>query len=171
MGMGGPSLMAAPGAGMYMQQGQPLHPDAGVYGAPAPPRVDHFGGGGPTVVGTPMDGAGSAPRSGPGSPGEQVQVFRNADPILRRLCDSTFVPTRDWPVDTAHDQHYVSAVVQQLQQFHGYTSISKLRSSLKSRLMSSDNIKSVPLKAMLAAYPKFFVVKGNQVSLSVGPKY
>ena len=30
--------------------------------------------------------------------------------------------------------------------------------------MSSDNIKSVPLKALLAAYPQYFVVRGNQVS-------
>lgn len=87
------------------------------------------------------------------------------DPILRRLCDSTFVPTRDWPTDSK-DQFYCSAIIQQLQHFHGYTSISKLRSALKGRLMSNDNIKSVPLKALLAAYPQYFVVRGNQVSLN-----
>ena len=93
------------------------------------------------------------------------QGTAEVDPILRRLCDSTFVPTRDWPTDSK-DQYYCSAIIQQLQHFHGYTSISKLRSALKGRLMSSDNIKSVPLKALLAAYPQYFVVRGNQVSLN-----
>jgi hypothetical protein len=87
------------------------------------------------------------------------------DPILLRLCDSTFVPTREWPADPK-DQLYCSTIVQQLQHFHGFTSISKLRSALKVRLMSSENIKSVPLKALLYAYPQYFSVRGNQVSLA-----
>ena len=116
--------MAAAGTGMYMQQNQPLPPDAGIFGALPSSQIEHFEN--PTIMGT-------------ASSAEQA-----VDPILRRLCDSTFVPTRDWPMDAVNDIFYVNAVVEQLQQFNGYTSISKLRSTLKTRLMSNENIKSVP---------------------------
>ena len=151
LGMGGMQggQVAAAGTGMYMQQNQPLPPDAGIFGALPSSQIEHFVGN-PTIMGT-------------ASSAEQA-----VDPILRRLCDSTFVPTRDWPMDAVNDIFYVNAVVEQLQQFNGYTSISKLRSALKTRLMSNENIKSVPLKALLVAYPTYFIVKGNQVSLCMG---
>ena len=85
--------------------------------------------------------------------------------VLKRLCDGTFVPTRAWPIDVAQDSIYCQAVVQQLHQFNGSTSISKLRGALRNRLMSLENIKSVSLKAMLAAYPNLFSVQSNTVSL------
>jgi len=86
--------------------------------------------------------------------------------VLRRLCDDTYVPTQPWPVNWDVDAFFCSAVVAQLQQFGGTTTISKLRGFLRSRVNATDNIKSVPLKAMLSGYPAFFVVRGNQVGLT-----
>lgn len=45
------------------------------------------------------------------------------------------------------------------------TTISKLRGFLRNRVAATDNIKSVPLKALLSAYPSLFALSGNQVSL------
>jgi hypothetical protein len=59
-------------------------------------------------------------------------------------------------------------IFSQLQQFGGCTTVSKLRGFLRNRIAASDNIKSVPLKAMLAAYPHFFIVQNNYVSLQPG---
>lgn len=67
------------------------------------------------------------------------------------------------------DVFYCSAVVAQLQQFGGSTTISKLRGFLRSRVNATDNIKSVPLKAMLSGYPNFFTVRSNQVILAPDP--
>ena len=52
-----------------------------------------------------------------------------------------------------------------MQQFGGSTTVSKLRGFLRNRIAATDNIKSVPLKAMLAAYPHFFSVQNNYVTL------
>ena len=87
------------------------------------------------------------------------------DPVVRRLCDDTYVPTQTWPADPPRDAPYCQAVTSQLIQFGGSTSISKLRGFLRNRINAPDNIKSVPLKAMLAAYPHLFVVRNNQVAL------
>jgi hypothetical protein len=94
--------------------------------------------------------------------------FSNAVPcsVLVRLCDDTYVPTQPWPIDFIQDLPYCNACVAQLQQFGGGTSVSKLRGLLRNRLAASSNIKSVPLKAMIAAYPNLFVLRGNHVSLS-----
>jgi len=86
-------------------------------------------------------------------------------PILRRLCDDTYVPTQPWPINIQNDEPYCQAVIQQLMQFGGYTTISKLRGFLRNRVSANDNIKSVPLKAMLSAYPQYFVLESNLVSL------
>lgn len=86
-------------------------------------------------------------------------------PILRRLCDDTYVPTQPWPINIQNDEPYCQAVIQQLMQFGGYTTISKLRGFLRNRVLANDNIKSVPLKAMLSAYPQYFVLESNLVSL------
>lgn len=86
-------------------------------------------------------------------------------PVLQRLCDDTYVPTQPWPVDPARDQLYCSAVIAQLQQFGGCTTISKLRGFLRNRVSAVDNIKSVPLKAMLVAYPQHFILENNYVYL------
>jgi hypothetical protein len=83
--------------------------------------------------------------------------------ILVRLCDATFVPTKNWSCDIA-DRPICNAIVSELRQFKGPVSISKLRSALKIRFQSRDNIKSVPLKAFLCAYPDLFLVRGNTVS-------
>jgi hypothetical protein len=86
-------------------------------------------------------------------------------PILRRLCDDTYVPTQIWPVDIVLDAPYCNAVIAQLQQFGGVTTISKLRGFLRNHIAATDNIKSVPLKSLLGAYPHLFSVKNNQVIL------
>jgi hypothetical protein len=124
-------------------------------------------------------GAGAFPRPGSGlsgsshynnsrqSPaGSPAPLHSNMDPVLRRLCDDTYVPTQAWPVDVAADAPYTTAVILQLRQFGGTITISKLRGFLRNRLNAVDNIKSVPLKAMLAAYPHLFYVNGSQVSLT-----
>lgn len=85
--------------------------------------------------------------------------------VLQRLCDDTYVPTQPWPVDTEVDLPFCRAVVDQIAQFGGSTTVSKLRGFLKHRVGTIDNIKSVPLKAMLTAYPSMFKVEGNFVSL------
>jgi hypothetical protein len=93
------------------------------------------------------------------------------DFVLRRLCDDTYVPTQPWPVRWEVDAFYCSAVIAQLQQFGGVTTISKLRGFLRSRVNATDNIKSVPLKAMLSGYPGFFTVRSNQVTLAPDPNF
>jgi hypothetical protein len=87
-------------------------------------------------------------------------------PVLLRLCDDTYVPTQPWPVDAARDPPYCAAVVAQLQHFGGWTSVSKLRGFLRNRISAVDNIKSVPLKAMLTAYPLLFSLESNFVYLN-----
>eukprot|EP01035_Chromulina_nebulosa_P020182 gene20182-26200_t len=87
------------------------------------------------------------------------------NPVLKRLCDDTYVPTQPWPIDSALDSPYCNAIVMQLLQFGGSTSISKLRGFLRTRINAPDNVKSVPLKALLAAYPQLFYVRNNQVTL------
>lgn len=57
------------------------------------------------------------------------------------------------------------SIIDQIVQFGGSTTISKLRGFLKHRMGTVDNIKSVPLKAMLLAYPQYFHVENNYVSL------
>jgi hypothetical protein len=51
--------------------------------------------------------------------------------VLRRLCDDTYVPTQPWPVDLQMDQPYFNAIVAQLQQLGGSTTLSKLRGFLR----------------------------------------
>lgn len=85
--------------------------------------------------------------------------------ILQRLCDDTYVPTQPWPVDREADMVVGQSIIDQILQFGGNTTISKLRGFLKHRMGTVDNIKSVPLKAMLLAYPNCFHVEGNYVSL------
>lgn len=85
--------------------------------------------------------------------------------ILTRLCDDKYVPTQPWPIDAVADVPFCQAVIDQVSHFGGSTTISKLRGFLKHRVGTVDNIKSVPLKAMLLAYPALFRVEGNLVSL------
>lgn len=98
------------------------------------------------------------------APMMMTQVQFNVN-ILRRLCDDTYVPTQTWPIDVANDTPFCEAIIAQLLQFGGATSISKLRGFLRTRINAPDNIKSVPLKALLAAYPQYFHVRNNQVTL------
>jgi hypothetical protein len=85
--------------------------------------------------------------------------------ILQRLCDDTYVPTQPWPIDREADMVVGQSIIDQIVQFGGNTTISKLRGFLKHRMGTVDNIKSVPLKAMLLAYPQYFHVDGNYISL------
>jgi hypothetical protein len=85
--------------------------------------------------------------------------------VLRRLCDDTYVPTQVWPAEPRLDAPFINAAVEQLLAFGGSTTVSKLRGFLRNRVSATDNLKSVPLKAMLAAYPQYFVVQSNYVTL------
>ena len=106
-----------------------------------------------------------AQQSSPQLAWQQPGAAYRSDAILQRLCDDTYVPTQAWPIDAVQDSPYVSAVVATLEQFSGQTTISKLRGFLRNRLAAHDNIKSVPLKSLLRAYPHLFVLQGNQVLL------
>ena len=86
--------------------------------------------------------------------------------VLRRLCDDTYVPTQLWAVNSAADMPFCEGIVVQLLQLGGSSTVSKLRGALRHRICAQDNVKSVPLKALLAAYPEYFMLQGNQVSLS-----
>ena len=119
---------------------------------------------GDAQYGEGMHDGGLAPRAPGGGLG--MRGPGNTCPVLQRLCDDTYVPTQPWPVDYVLDLPYCNACVAQLQQFGGGTSVSKLRGFLRNRLAASDNIKSVPLKAMLGAYPNLFVLRGSHCSLT-----
>lgn len=96
---------------------------------------------------------------------QQQQQQQRSCKVLQRLCDDTYVPTQPWPIDIDQDLYYCQAVIAQLQQFGGYCTISKLRGFLRHRIAAVDNIKSVPLKAMLSAYPQYFLLESNHISL------
>jgi RNA recognition motif. (a.k.a. RRM, RBD, or RNP domain) len=89
-----------------------------------------------------------------------------ASPVLATLTSDHFVPTQAWPAQLHRDWPFVEAVAEQLRQVGGSTTISKLRGLLKGRLGSALTIKSVPLKALLAAYQSLFVLMGNRVALA-----
>merc|ERR1712070_977974 len=83
--------------------------------------------------------------------------------ILSLLTSHHFVPTQEWPCNTADDAFYIRHAVEEIRSLGGQTTISKLRGLLKHRFSSKETIKSVPLKALLAAYPKIFTLNRNNV--------
>lgn len=112
--------------------------------------------------------AGGGGRDFAGLSASAVMVTSNAvhsSLVLRRLCDDTYVPTQLWRKDTQLDSPFINAAIEQLLAFGGSTTVSKLRGFLRNRVCATDNLKSVPLKAMLAAYPQYFVVQSNYVTL------
>jgi len=102
------------------------------------------------------------------NPTSAIPTGSETCPVLAKLCDETFVPSQLWTVNLELDMFYIQAVVSRLQQFGGTMAVSKLRGFLRSRLNILQNIKSVPLKAMLSAYPQYFLLSSSQVSLSKG---
>jgi hypothetical protein len=86
--------------------------------------------------------------------------------IIAILTDDTYVPTQQWQCRFQQDAPFLSAAISQLQVLGGVATISKLRGLLKSRLLAQTNIKSVPLKALLTAYPKYFSLNANLVQLT-----
>ena len=89
--------------------------------------------------------------------------------VMNRLCDDTFVPTQRWPSNWEVDAPFCEAIAAQIQQLGGTVAVSKLRGALRIRVGAQTNIKSVPLKALLSAYPSFFILNGNHASLSNTP--
>ena len=89
--------------------------------------------------------------------------------VIAVLTDDTYVPTQSWPSSFSQDAPFLNAIMSQLQVLGGVATISKLRGLLKSRVLAQSNIKSVPLKALLTAYPKYFILNGNLVELT--PEY
>jgi hypothetical protein len=171
MMMGGPGAAPYPymNMGMSMNMGMPygggqlywMQPPPGAAGAQFPS--------GPAPMTQQMGGYSLPPQyQARAQPPTTTTAAMDPDcPVLQRLCDDTYVPTQPWPVD-ARDQTYCAAVVAQLQQFGGCTTVSKLRGFLRNRISAVDNIKSVPLKAMLVAYPHLFVLENNYVYLVGG---
>ena len=87
--------------------------------------------------------------------------------ILQRLCDDTYVPTQRWLTNRELDAPFCSAIATQLVQLGGEATVSKLRGSLRNRIAAQTNIKSVALKALLEAYPEYFTLQSNHVTLSL----
>mmetsp|Transcript_20447 Transcript_20447/g.30256 ORF Transcript_20447/g.30256 Transcript_20447/m.30256 type:complete len:623 (-) Transcript_20447:215-2083(-) len=86
--------------------------------------------------------------------------------VISTLTSDKFVPTQAWPISLTKDWPIVEAIKEILRSLGGFSTISKLRGLLRSRLDSSLTIKSVPLKALIVAYSDSFVLVGNRVSLS-----
>lgn len=91
--------------------------------------------------------------------------LRFSKSVLSVLTDDTYVPTQSWQCSPTSDAPFIQAVITQLQILGGVATISKLRGLLKSRIQSVVNIKSVPLKALLAAYPRYFTLTSNLAEL------
>ena len=102
------------------------------------------------------------------SPQQQLNTSAtsNSDLVLERLCDETYVPTQSWITDESIDLRYCRTISSLIQHFGGCMTISKLRGLLRQRLNAVGNIKSVPLKALLLAYPRFFSLNANLVILT-----
>jgi hypothetical protein len=175
MMMGGPGAVPYPYMGMNinMNMGMPYGGSGPLYWMQAPPAGPgaQFPAGPAALpmVQQQMGGYALPPQYQARAPAT-ISATATMDPecpVLQRLCDDTYVPTQPWPVD-ARDQAYCAAVVAQLQQFGGCTTVSKLRGFLRNRISAVDNIKSVPLKAMLVAYPHLFVLENNYVYLVGG---
>jgi hypothetical protein len=174
MMMGGPSAVPYPymGMGVNMNMGMPYGGGGQLYWMQPPPTGPgaQFPGGQSALPMTQQQMGGYALHQqyqARAPPATTAAAMDPECPVLQRLCDDTYVPTQPWPVD-ARDQTYCAAVVAQLQQFGGCTTVSKLRGFLRNRISAVDNIKSVPLKAMLVAYPHLFVLENNYVYLVGG---
>ena len=107
---------------------------------------------------------------------EQQHIVLKAEPasvndsiVMNRLCDDTIVPTQRWPSNWEVDAPYCKAIAALIEQLGGAVAVSKLRGALRARLEAPTTIKSVPLKALLSAYPSFFTLHGNHVSLPSTP--
>ena len=101
--------------------------------------------------------------------GQGFPISQHTDTVLERLCDETYVPTQSWAANESSDYRYCRTISGLIQHSAGCMTISKLRGLLRQRLNARGNIKSVPLKALLNAYPRYFSLNGNLVSLSRSP--
>lgn len=157
----GSNVPASPDIGDALESVSGLSAAAAEFVSRASPGLGSPAGGWTPASNLPMAGI-----TGDGN-GDGGLVGSPSCPILKRLCDDTYVPTQPWPRDPLGDQLYCEAIAAQLQQFGGCTTVSKLRGFLRSRIAAVDNIKSVPLKALLAAYPALFRLENNFVSLLI----
>ena len=85
--------------------------------------------------------------------------------MLELLTTELCVPTQEWPQQTERDWPFVRVVGELLLELGGGCTLSKLRGMLKLRLNLVESVKSVPLKAFLAAYSAHFVLTGTRVTL------
>ena len=124
---------------------------------------------GGSSIGSPRSAGSSWHLKGEGREGAGPIDARYSRAVIAVLTDDTYVPTQSWAANFTQDAPFLNAVVSQLQVLGGIATISKLRGLLKSRVLAQSNIKSVPLKALLSAYPKYFNLNGNLVELT--PEY
>ena len=82
------------------------------------------------------------------------------------LTTETCAPTQAWPARLDRDWPAVRALSALLLDLGGGGTVSKLRGALKGRLALAESVKSVPLKAFLAAYADHFSVAHNRVTLA-----
>lgn len=84
---------------------------------------------------------------------------------LDRLMSEDYVPTQPWPRDNNDDSALVATVLDSLDHLRGCATLNKLRSALKQRHNLPRSVKSVPLRAFLAAYADLFALDGAHVYL------
>ena len=121
---------------------------------------------GGSSIGSPRSASGGWLKSEAREVGPGPIDARFSRAVIAVLTDDTYVPTQSWPSNFQQDAPFLNAIISQLQILGGVATISKLRGLLKSRVLAQSNIKSVPLKALLTAYPKYFTLNGNLVELT-----
>jgi len=99
-------------------------------------------------------------------------LLRAADPIndcpvLKILCDATYVPTKLWEKRVEFDWKYCTIIITYLQRYSTQSGANtvKIKNVLKTKLGATCNIKTAPLKALLSAYPGCFILSRNMVHL------
>ena len=84
---------------------------------------------------------------------------------LARLAAEDYAPTMPWPRDAVHDQGIVRTVLECLRaQSPRPSTLHKIRAYLRRVYALQSSVKSVPLRALLTAYPQLFVIDGTSVA-------
>ncbi|KAJ8602510.1 hypothetical protein CTAYLR_001274 [Chrysophaeum taylorii] len=103
--------------------------------------------------------------SGAADQGRHADTVARSRRSLDRLMCEDYVPTQRWPRDETDDATLVATVGESLDHLRGCATLNKLRSALKQRYNLPRSVKSVPLRAFLAAYADLFALDGAHVYL------
>ena len=93
------------------------------------------------------------------------QLSQGCQRQLARLAAEDYAPTMPWPRDAVHDQGIVRTVLECLRaQSPRPSTLHKIRAYLRRVYALQSSVKSVPLRALLTAYPQLFVIDGTSVA-------